>query len=119
MGNRKGNSGACNDSIQLAEGTIATHLLCDKYSKISYVSSKRFLTLNKMRPKVPFFPQVQTSGKTLIKRTDSAGGKIWKTAMLKKTEWIILAEIRSESALQHHSKTAIFAFYFIFIFFSL
>lgn len=30
--------------------------------------------------------------------------------MLKKTEWIILAEIRCESAVQYHSKTAIFAF---------
>lgn len=72
-----------------------------------------------MRPKVAFFPQVQTSGKTLIKHTDSGGGKIWKTAMLKKAEWIILAEIRCKSVMQHHSKTAISAFYFIFIFFSL
>lgn len=32
--------------------------------------------------------------------------------MLKKSEWIILAEIRCESAMQHHSKTDIFAFFF-------
>lgn len=32
--------------------------------------------------------------------------------MLKKSEWIILEEIRCESAMQHHSKTDIFAFFF-------
>lgn len=45
-----------------------------------------------MRLKVLFFLQVQTSGKTLIKHTDSVGGKIWKTEMLKEIECIILTE---------------------------